>query len=61
MSRKAQVSASVLNVEGVPQGPVETDPAVEVEMTNGFWVEEPDRNGDQVVAADDAPIRKALS
>jgi hypothetical protein len=29
-------------------------------MTNGLWLEERDGNGDQVVAADDALIGKAL-
>ena len=51
---------SVLNVEGIAEGLVESDPAVEVEVTDGFWLEKRDRNCDQVVAADDTLIGKAL-
>jgi hypothetical protein len=49
-----------LDVEGVAQGLVEPDPGVEVEMTNGLWLQERGRNGDQVVTADDALIGQAL-
>ena len=49
-----------MDVEGVAQGLVEPDPAVEVEMTHSLWLEERGGNSDQVVAADDALIGKAL-
>lgn len=52
--------SSVLDVEGVPQSLVQVGPAFEVKMTDWFGVEERDGNGDQVVAADDALIGKAL-
>jgi hypothetical protein len=55
-----RVLSSVLDIEGVAQGLVEPDPGVEVEVADWFWVEERDGDGDQVVAADDALIGKAL-
>jgi len=56
----AMYRRSVLDVEGVAEGLVEPDPAVDVELPNGFRVEKYGGNRDQVVAADDALIRKAL-
>jgi hypothetical protein len=57
---KAGYQPSVLDVERVTERLVEPDPAVEIEVTYGFLVEQRDRNGDQVVATDDALIAKAL-
>ena len=52
---------SVLDVEGVAEGSVKPDLDDEVEVTSRFWVEEAGRNRDEVVAADDALIRKTLA
>jgi hypothetical protein len=45
---------SVFDIEGIADRLVESDPAVEVEMSDRFGVEQGHRDGDQVVAADDA-------
>jgi hypothetical protein len=39
---------------------VELDPALDVEVANWVWVEQRGRDGDEVVAADDALIGKTL-
>ena len=49
-----------MDVEGVSEGLVELDPAVEVKVTHVFGVEECGGNGDQVVAVDDALVKKTL-
>lgn len=53
--------SSVLDVQGVAQGLVEPGPGGEVELADGFWVQDGGGDGDQVVAVDDALIGQALS
>ena len=60
MARVYRAGPSVLNVEGVAEGLVQPDQTVEFEAAHRFGVDKRGGDRDQVVAADNTPIREAL-
>jgi hypothetical protein len=55
------VVVSVLDVERVPERPIETDAGFKLKVSDRLTVESIDGHGDDVVAADDARNQKLQS